>query len=218
MQNGVGEVAEVSYCYYSRDSREIVRKFPCMEVEKFTNHDQAFWDVCGRCALQRVNNWFLSPINHHAFSRQVWHDKTGGHDMKKQLLTSIKPTHYQTVWRWIQGHWDVLGNKHQASMLPQTLTSSPAMAQSLIMSAMVHGACMEALGSALSDLKIGACTVMLKCWAEPIHQAWQRTAFIYCQKPLRLSFADLSFQLCMYIWPIVDFSFQLCMYIWPNIL
>ena len=63
MQNGVGEVAKVSYCYYSRDSYEIVQKFPCMEVAKFTDHDQTFGmfclrpraDVFGRCALQRVN-------------------------------------------------------------------------------------------------------------------------------------------------------------------
>ena len=45
MQNGVGEVVEVSCCYYSWDSREIVRKFPCMEVAKFTDHNRMFWDV-----------------------------------------------------------------------------------------------------------------------------------------------------------------------------
>ena len=39
------EVAEVSYCYYSRDSREIVRKFPCLEAAKFTDRDRTFWDV-----------------------------------------------------------------------------------------------------------------------------------------------------------------------------
>ena len=53
LQNGAGEVAGVSYCYYSRDSREIVRKFPCTEVVKFTDGDWMFWDVlpaapCGR--------------------------------------------------------------------------------------------------------------------------------------------------------------------------
>ena len=57
------EVAEVSYCYYSRDSREIVRKFPCLEAAKFTDRDRTFWDVLpaaradvfGHCARQRVN-------------------------------------------------------------------------------------------------------------------------------------------------------------------
>ena len=39
------EVAEVSYCYYSWDSREIVQKFPCIEAAKFTDRDQMFWDV-----------------------------------------------------------------------------------------------------------------------------------------------------------------------------
>ena len=39
------EVTEVSYSYYSQDSHEIVRKFPCMEVAKFTNSDQTFWNV-----------------------------------------------------------------------------------------------------------------------------------------------------------------------------
>ena len=39
------EVAEVSYCYYSRDSREIVRKFPCLEAAKFTDSDWMFWYV-----------------------------------------------------------------------------------------------------------------------------------------------------------------------------
>ena len=39
------EVAEVSYCYYSRDSREIVLKFPCMEVAKFTDQTGRF--ACG---------------------------------------------------------------------------------------------------------------------------------------------------------------------------
>ena len=44
MQNGVGGVAEVSYCCYSQDSREIVQKFLCMEVVKFTDRDGTFWD------------------------------------------------------------------------------------------------------------------------------------------------------------------------------
>ena len=39
------EVVEVLYCYYSRDSREIVWKFPCLEAAKFTDRDQTFWDV-----------------------------------------------------------------------------------------------------------------------------------------------------------------------------
>ena len=45
MQMAREEVAEVSYCYYSRDTREIVRKFPCMEAAKFTDRDLMFWDV-----------------------------------------------------------------------------------------------------------------------------------------------------------------------------
>ena len=45
MQMAREEVAEVSYCYYSRDSREIVRKFPCLEAVKFTDRDRTFWDV-----------------------------------------------------------------------------------------------------------------------------------------------------------------------------
>ena len=36
---------EVSYCYYSWDSREIVRKFPCMEAAKFTDRDWTFWGI-----------------------------------------------------------------------------------------------------------------------------------------------------------------------------
>ena len=60
MQMAREEVAEVSYCYYSRDSREIVQKFPCLEAAKFTDRDRTFWDllpadVFGRCAWQRVN-------------------------------------------------------------------------------------------------------------------------------------------------------------------
>ena len=43
MPNGTGEVAEV--LYYSRDSYEIVRKYPHVEVTKFTNRDWTFWDV-----------------------------------------------------------------------------------------------------------------------------------------------------------------------------
>ena len=45
MQMAQEEVAEVSYCYYSWDSREIVRKFPCLEAAKFTDRDRTFWDV-----------------------------------------------------------------------------------------------------------------------------------------------------------------------------
>ena len=45
MQMAREDVAEVSYSYYSRDSREIVRKFPCLEAAKFTDRDQTFWDV-----------------------------------------------------------------------------------------------------------------------------------------------------------------------------
>ena len=59
MQNGAGEVVEVSYCYYSRDSHEIIQKFPCMEVAKFASHNWTFWpqpraDVFRHCTLQRV--------------------------------------------------------------------------------------------------------------------------------------------------------------------
>ena len=45
MQMAREEVAEVSYCYYSRDSCEIVRKFPCLEAAKFTDRDRTFWDI-----------------------------------------------------------------------------------------------------------------------------------------------------------------------------
>ena len=45
MQMAREEVAEVSYCYYSRDSSETVRKFPCLEAAKFTDRDRTFWDV-----------------------------------------------------------------------------------------------------------------------------------------------------------------------------
>ena len=45
MQMEREEVAEVSYCYYSQDSRKIVRKFPCLEAAKFTDRDRTFWDV-----------------------------------------------------------------------------------------------------------------------------------------------------------------------------
>ena len=45
MQMAREEVAKVLYCYYSRDSREIVWKFPCLEAAKFTDRDWTFWDV-----------------------------------------------------------------------------------------------------------------------------------------------------------------------------
>ena len=45
MQMAREEVAEVPYCYYSWDSREIVRKFPCLEAAKFTDRDRTFWDI-----------------------------------------------------------------------------------------------------------------------------------------------------------------------------
>ena len=59
MQMAWEEVAEVSYCYYSQDSREVVRKIPCLEAAKFAGGDEMFWDVLsaaslGRCARQRV--------------------------------------------------------------------------------------------------------------------------------------------------------------------
>ena len=49
MQMAREEVAEVSYCYYSRDSREIVRKFPCLEAAKFTDRDRTIFghSACG---------------------------------------------------------------------------------------------------------------------------------------------------------------------------
>ena len=63
MQMAREEVVEVSYCYYSWDSRETVWKFPCLEAAKFTNRDRMFWDVLPaaprrRCARQRVNSAF----------------------------------------------------------------------------------------------------------------------------------------------------------------
>ena len=39
MQMALEEVAKVSHCCYSRDSREIVRKFPCIDTAKFTDRD-----------------------------------------------------------------------------------------------------------------------------------------------------------------------------------
>ena len=42
MQNGLGEVVKVLYCYYSWDSREIVLKFPCMEEAKFHDCNRTF--------------------------------------------------------------------------------------------------------------------------------------------------------------------------------
>ena len=60
MQNGVGEVAEVSYCYYSRDSHEIVWKFLCMEVVKLTDRNWAFWDVLPAAPLRRFR--MLRPM------------------------------------------------------------------------------------------------------------------------------------------------------------
>ena len=53
MQMAWEEVAEVSYCYYSQDSREIVRKFPCLEAVKFTDHDRTFWDVLPAAPYER---------------------------------------------------------------------------------------------------------------------------------------------------------------------
>ena len=45
MQMAREEVVEVSYCYYSRDSCKMVRKFPCLDAAKFTDRDRTFWDV-----------------------------------------------------------------------------------------------------------------------------------------------------------------------------
>ena len=64
--NHVEEVAKVLYCYYSQDSYEIVRKFTCMEVVKFTHLDWMFCpqpraDIFGHCAQRRVNAWERVP-------------------------------------------------------------------------------------------------------------------------------------------------------------
>ena len=59
MQMTREEVAEVSYCYYSRDSLVIVRKFPCLEAAKFTDRDRMFWDVLP--ADPRGRFWTLRP-------------------------------------------------------------------------------------------------------------------------------------------------------------
>ena len=56
MQMAREEVAEVSYCYYSR---EIVRKFPCLEAAKFTDRDRTFWDVLPMAPRRRF--WTLRP-------------------------------------------------------------------------------------------------------------------------------------------------------------
>ena len=60
MQNGVGKVVEVSYCCYSQDSLEIVWKFPCMEVAKFTDRDGLFWDSLPAAPRRRF--WTLRPV------------------------------------------------------------------------------------------------------------------------------------------------------------
>ena len=56
---GAGEVAKVSYCYYSWDSHEIVQKFPCMEEAKFTSCDRMFLDVLPTSLHERF--WTLCP-------------------------------------------------------------------------------------------------------------------------------------------------------------
>ena len=65
MQNGVGEVAEVSYYYYSRDSHEIVQKFLCMKVAKFSDWDQMFWDVLPTAPCGCF--WMLHPAKGYHF-------------------------------------------------------------------------------------------------------------------------------------------------------
>ena len=73
MQMAREEVAEVSYCYYSQDSREIVQKFPCMEAAKFTDRDRTFWDVlpaapCGHfrtlCPAQLISDDNQKILDH----------------------------------------------------------------------------------------------------------------------------------------------------------
>ena len=58
MQMSQEKVAEVSYCYNSRDSRKIVRKFPFMEAAKFTDRDRTFLDVTPGKGLTLV----LTPL------------------------------------------------------------------------------------------------------------------------------------------------------------
>ena len=57
MQMAREEVAEVSYCYYSWDSRKIVRKCPCMEAVKFTDRD---WTFLG--GFTRGPAWTFSDV------------------------------------------------------------------------------------------------------------------------------------------------------------
>ena len=61
------EVAEVSYCYYLRDSREIVWKFPCLEAAKFTDRDRTFWDVLPAAPRRRFQT--LHPAKGYVFKR-----------------------------------------------------------------------------------------------------------------------------------------------------
>ena len=73
MQMAREEVAEVSYCYYPRDSREIVRKFPCLEAAQFTDRDQTFRDVLP--AAPRGRFWTLRPAKGQRLATlpNAWH-------------------------------------------------------------------------------------------------------------------------------------------------
>ena len=72
MQMAREEVAEVSYCYYSRDSCEIVCKFPCIEAAKFTDRDWTSWDGLPVGARRRF--WTLRPAKGSRDSTRSNHD------------------------------------------------------------------------------------------------------------------------------------------------
>ena len=62
MQMAREEVAKVLYCYYSRESREIVRKFPCLEAAKFTDDDRTFWDVLPAALRGRFQTLYPAKV------------------------------------------------------------------------------------------------------------------------------------------------------------
>ena len=64
MQMAWEEVAEVSYCYCSRDSREIVRKFSCIGAAKFTDRDGMFWDVLPAAPRRRFLDVTLTDMEY----------------------------------------------------------------------------------------------------------------------------------------------------------
>ena len=70
MQMAREEVAKVSYCYYSQDSREIVWKFPCLEAAKFTDRGRTFWNVLPAAPRGRFRT--LHPAKGYLTKFSVW--------------------------------------------------------------------------------------------------------------------------------------------------